>query len=234
MDGSSKHMSHSEEHIDRIVHAAIERLSAGTDSKRASGLAGVTGELVLDDKVISEATLGDRLKGIQRIVVSARAVVTPSARDLLKEKNVTLVRALKAAKSGTAQLVVGSNETTFDAAGLVQKLSRRGIQAQQNAGRDLARLTSEMAEHVAVGQKIGVLITAQTAAALCLANRRRGVRAAMVENRGELNQVLQAIGANLLVIDPTRRSPLEIERLIEAFAAVPAPQCPAQWKDALE
>jgi hypothetical protein len=48
--------------------------------------------LNLSDNLITTATLEDRLQGVARLSVPARAVVTPSARDLLKERGVELVR----------------------------------------------------------------------------------------------------------------------------------------------
>jgi hypothetical protein len=55
-----------------------------------------------------------------------------------------------------------------------------------------------------------------------------------VANRGELNEALREIGANLLVVDISRRSVLEAQRIAEAFAAAPAQQCPAEFKAGLE
>src|SRR5262245_29672975 len=97
-------MPSEQDQVERIVHEVLARLSGDTGKQDTSGqskqpLARASsaseGELVLNDKVISAATLTDRLNGIQRVIVAPRAVVTPSARDLLKDKNVTVVRALQ-------------------------------------------------------------------------------------------------------------------------------------------
>ena len=48
--------------------------------------------VMLTDKLITTATLEFRLQGVSRVTVPARAVVTPAARDLLKERSIELVR----------------------------------------------------------------------------------------------------------------------------------------------
>ena len=49
-------------------------------------------ELEIDTRVICLAPLSGRLEGICRLVVKADAVVTPSVRDELRDRNVELVR----------------------------------------------------------------------------------------------------------------------------------------------
>jgi ethanolamine utilization cobalamin adenosyltransferase len=46
----------------------------------------------LTQTLITTATLEHNLQGVARLSVPARAVVTPSARDLLKEHNIELAR----------------------------------------------------------------------------------------------------------------------------------------------
>jgi hypothetical protein len=48
--------------------------------------------ITLTESLITTATLEHRLEGVTQLRVSARAVVTPSVRDLLKERNIELVR----------------------------------------------------------------------------------------------------------------------------------------------
>ncbi len=48
--------------------------------------------VTLTEKLVTTATLESRLQGVTRVTVPARAIVTPSARDLLKERNIELAR----------------------------------------------------------------------------------------------------------------------------------------------
>ena len=49
-------------------------------------------DLEIDTRVVSLETLSGRLEGIGRLVVKADAVVTPSVRDDLRQRNIELVR----------------------------------------------------------------------------------------------------------------------------------------------
>jgi ribose 5-phosphate isomerase RpiB len=226
-------MPHSEDQLERIVHAVLQRLSGAGAATPSSG------DLTLTEKVISAESLANRLNGVQRVVVSARAVVTPAARDILKEKNVTLVRSLQAATAAKlVPLVVassaGKKTAAIDAADLVAQLRQRGIAVEELPSVNAAQAAANIAAAVSGGKKLGVLLTDQPAAALCIANRQRGVRAATAANRGELNDLVQNLGVNLLVVDTVRRSKAEIQRIIEAFVAAPAQSCPADWKQWLD
>lgn len=78
------------EFIERIVQEVIRRLV-----ERGIGVSGSSqneSTLVLDDKLITLATLDGRLSGIQQLVVGSRAIVTPAVKDELKDLSVELIR----------------------------------------------------------------------------------------------------------------------------------------------
>lgn len=168
------------------------------------------------------------------MLVSARAVVTPSGRDLLKENNVSLVRTLKAAAANSVELLLATFDSRFDSAGLIRTLQNRGVAVQSVAAADGVKSIETIAREIGQRGKLGVILTGSVATALCAANRHRGVRAAVASNRGEIETALREIGANVLVIDVTRRSVLEIERMVAAFVATPQRECPAGLKSILE
>jgi ribose 5-phosphate isomerase RpiB len=161
-------------------------------------------------------------------------VVTPSARDLLKEKNITLVRSLKSTSPTSVRVALGVAGVKYEAEDLIRSLQQIGVGVTQLTTAGLASLATELAGEVSKAGKLGVLLTDNVAAVLCIANRQRGVRAATAGNRGEVNDIVRGIGANFLVINPVRRSPLELQRIVEAFVTAPSRQCPAEFKPALE
>ncbi|HEY2881374.1 MAG TPA: hypothetical protein VGJ15_03050 [Pirellulales bacterium] len=231
-------MSNPNDQIDRIVSEVLSRLGRAPASGARTGqgtTSAASGELQLTEQVVSAAALSGRLNGVQRLVVSARAVVTPSARDLFREKNITLVRALKTATSVAATpIVLASVGLKIEADGLVKALAQQGLAVRHLAANELGPAVIEMAGAASRGSTVGVLLTDNAAAAVCVANRQRGVRAVSAGNRGEVNDAIRSIGANLLVIDPRRRGQLELQRMIETFAATPVRQCPAELKALLD
>jgi ribose 5-phosphate isomerase RpiB len=232
-------MAKSEDQIERIVGEVLARLGTAAAVRvdrphsQPSPASGSVSELKLDDKVVSAATLKDRLSGVQRLIVSARAVVTPSARDLLRENNVSLVRTLKSASVG-ALLALAGLDSRFDTAGLVRVLQQRGTTVQPVESAEFNGAFETISRAINESGKLGVALTNQVATAVCVANRHRGVRAAAASNRGEIENIIHELGANLLVLDTARRGMLEIERMVVAFVASPQRDCPAPLKSILD
>ena len=85
-------MSFTEADVERIVAEVIRRLRA-MESSPAPAVPGPIGhDLVLTERVIAMRTIDGRLAGVQRLLVPAKAVVTPAVRDELKKHKIELVR----------------------------------------------------------------------------------------------------------------------------------------------
>jgi hypothetical protein len=52
-------------------------------------------ELVLTEKVVSAKEIERRLEGVTRVVIVRGAVITPSARDLLRSRSITIASSLQ-------------------------------------------------------------------------------------------------------------------------------------------
>jgi hypothetical protein len=84
-------MTFTEEQFERIVAEVIRRLRvAGTEQGTTSVVAGT--DLRIAEHVITMRTIETRLSGVRRVVVPARAVVTPAVKDELKQRQIDLVR----------------------------------------------------------------------------------------------------------------------------------------------
>lgn len=77
--------------VEYIVAEVIRRLRQQGASFANEPKAG-NGELVIDNQVVTLATLDRQLTEVRRVVVNTRAIVTPAVKDELKEKGVELVR----------------------------------------------------------------------------------------------------------------------------------------------
>jgi len=97
--------------IDRIVAEVVRRLramSAASNDRGRESLAKKdsanhndstrqrlptpAAELQLSDRVITLSALKGRLDGVNKLVVSSRAVVTPAVKDELKQRGITWAR----------------------------------------------------------------------------------------------------------------------------------------------
>jgi ribose 5-phosphate isomerase RpiB len=212
--------------------AAAEARSAERGARSAAKPAEV---LALAERVVSTAQLDGRLDGVRRVRVRPKAVVTPAARDLLREKKIEIEVAVSTAVMGNAKtrLVVGAAETHFSPAQAVRSLAARGVQVEQLARTGLATVTNELAEQVRKSGILGLLLTEETLAAVVLANRHAGVRAALAGCADSVEKAKRTIGVNLLVVNPRGKNAGELEAMLDAFTRDGVLSCPAKWSDAL-
>ncbi|MDE0736044.1 MAG: hypothetical protein OSB47_09490 [Pirellulaceae bacterium] len=94
-------MALSSHDIERIVTEVLRRLQASgvrvqLDPGSLPGIASdsaKTATYTVTEHVVSLAVLEGHLENLQRLVVGARAVVTPAVRDALREHDIALERA---------------------------------------------------------------------------------------------------------------------------------------------
>ena len=234
--------------IEQIVREVLARLDLRADQPETLPVNGTASNppaatnavaadsLTLAERVITADLLSRRLNGVRQVVLPAGAIVTPSAKDLLRERNIGWsfgAAKSPAAASGGRTLFVGVADSKFCPAALVRGLAKQGIQVQQVASAGLVAVTQELGEQVALSGALALLLTGSTAAAVCLANRRRGVRAIQAGTMEQLVAGIEAVGANLLIIDPVATSYFQLQRTITRFCD-PAPRtCPAHLQGAL-
>jgi hypothetical protein len=180
--------------------------------------------------VISVADLAGRLEGVRVVIVPRGAIVTPAARDMLRERGVSLAsRAAAVEKKAVARLTLGVAEGGSDAAELVRGLREDGVEVEQLARSGLASVVQELADRIVRDGRLGLLLTNNPLAAVCRANRHRSVRAAIGNNAMEVGRALAAIGANLLIVEPQGRGAFALRQAARAFCRG-ASGCPAEWK----
>ncbi|MCE9555841.1 MAG: hypothetical protein K8T91_21035 [Planctomycetes bacterium] len=224
-------MSAADVDIEQIVRQVLRQLDGSSNPARPKvidTLASAASELYLGEPVITLSHFKGQLDGIKNVSVRPTAVVTPAVRDLLKQRGIQLTRTKEAAKQTAGAVVIGSAETNYDAAGLTRMLTQQGIGTERLAQCGLVAVVDELVDAVARGGKIGVLLTRQTAAALCLANRTRGVQAVLATSVEAIRTARTTLAANLLVLDPKGKAAHELAGMIRTCATL-APH----WADGL-
>ncbi len=198
----------------------------------------ITGELAISDEVVALAGLHGRLGGISRLMVRRGAIITPAVRDLLRDKKIELITQASAennvnAIAGKTRLLLGVANTNYRPAELLRVLGREPIAIEQPVATGFNEHMELLTAAVSTGDTLGMLLTEETAAALCLANRHGGVRAiAATDSRGVADGV-RAIGANLLVVHPRGRTLFEMKRIVSQFCAGGPRICPELWRGRL-
>lgn len=86
-------MKLSQAQLEWIVQEVVRRLQAANDN-RATQI--VASRLSLSERLVTTETLRDKLEGIQQVDTIPGAIVTPAVVDMLREKQITLVRGCSA------------------------------------------------------------------------------------------------------------------------------------------
>lgn len=83
-------MTFNEHDVERIVLEVIRRLGLLSSPELVAPASG--NELTLADRVVTMRSIEGKLKGIAKLVVPARTVVTPAVRDELNDRQIELIR----------------------------------------------------------------------------------------------------------------------------------------------
>ena len=224
-------MTPGQEEIDRIVREVLRRLRVLQPQSNTpeAGKASANGAVLqLPGRIISLAQLSGRLNGVRQVQAAKGAIVTPAARDLLRQQKITLTESNSTQKPSAARrLVAGMAETNFDPTGLIQAMNDEQIEAEHLARTGLVSIAGELAERVARDGALALLLTEQPAAALCLANRRTAVRAAQAGCVRSLRDAVGEIGVNFLVVNPRGKSTFELRRIVSAYVVTGGGEGPA-------
>jgi hypothetical protein len=229
--------------VERIVREVLARLTAG-DQKPAKSETPDTSAIRLVGRVISLADVKQLPADAHEILVSSDALITPAARDELRERGVQIVRGQQNSTTNTTarsttSLVIGTVEAATGARATVIDQAIAGLRKQKQPIEQLPRLSlaeqiDALVDPVVRGGRRGVLVTSEVSAALCLANRHGGVRAVLGTTRQNVRRDVEWLAANLLVVDPAARSTFEVMQLIGEFAKAEAGPVPESLRKRLD
>ncbi len=205
------------------VVTATPKQAPALQATSAVAAPSITSTLEITDRLVTLATLENRLSAIGHVVLPRGAVVTPSARDLLRARGVQVSYATAIARTATRSLVIGVAElsmpgTRFDLDGFLASIATESLPIERVATTGLATVTAELADHATRGGRAVVLLTSRPEAAVCLANRRSGVRAVAARDTVIASRGIAEVAANFLAIDPSS-APAAWRRLLVEYAS---------------
>jgi len=194
-----------------------------------------SGELAISAPVVTLAEIGDRLDGVGRLVIQPGAVVTPAVRDELQRRKIALAydRATSAKAPSGLRLVVFVHGSSAAPASLIPALQAEGIEVDVRTRECLIRGTDELGAELAGKAALGLIVSNFPAAALCLANRQRHLRAVWGIDPARLAADIASVGANLLVVDPARTGPFQWKQMVAQFCRLGPSECPAVLRERL-
>jgi hypothetical protein len=186
------------------------------------------GQLELSTRLVTMSDIDGRLAGIRKVVVNPKAVVTPAVHDALRLRNISLCRALpvKDTTDKSLRLVVVSARSKVDPTPLLNTLKNEGVKVEKRSTDCILDATDRLSDELAKGDCLGLLLTPHTAAAMCLSNRQKGMRAVLGSNTSDVEKDLNAVGANLLIVDPKQTSLFKLCRMASEYYRGGIRSCP--------
>ncbi len=235
-------MNASAEEIQRIVDEVVRRLcnsvSDGSDVEPTTVSAPIHndrgGDVRLNERVISLDSLDERIQGVDRIVLSARAVITPAARDELRQRGIVVTHASSDVESGR-KLVVCLTELKQDLNldVIKRESSGRWTTIETLRSDNLVTAVGTLANRLIGGGVHGILVTSVPIVAVCLANRYSSIRAAWIHDASEVAAATQLIGANLLIVEASTQGHLEWPAILRDYFQDGSLECPSQYEKIL-
>ena len=230
--------------LEQIVTGVMRQLTSMSGEVRNNGPGTTehshgkttTNELLLADNVITADLLSEQLGEVTRFSIGPTSVLTPSARDWLREHNIAWGRQTQngsavAATKGCWKVIIERSTPAVTAAieGVATATGHRPVTETAD---DFSAAVRSAVSAVCRAEADGVvLFTDKPAVAACRANRNRKVRAAAVMGVTCVRAVRRQMGANLLCVDPTGRTVWELKTILRELKRGGQPILPDGWQE---
>lgn len=207
--------------IQRVVREVVLRLRqqpSGTGgapqahSDTSPAKPDADGPLRIDQRLITVETLNVLPSGCRGVVVPARAVITPAAKDEAKQRGVQIQCVDRERQDPTAERTSGSagqSSSRVRIADADDAARGQGLAAQLlSRGRAVRSGTVDeaLAEVAGSPNQVAVILSNEPAAIVCRACRSERVRAAAIDSHQQLERVSIALRPNVWVLDMQRIS----------------------------
>lgn len=205
-------MSTQSQMIDDVVQSVLRELRGkGTCTTTAEAPGSSPRGVVIDDPVVTEATLAGRVSGLREVVFSPRTVLTPTAKDYLRSNQISWTRSgvvgYDGTGSSTGPKIVATHSTiavgsAFNGGDLV----RIGL-------KDASRVVSE-----AVSTGVVLVLTAKPHSLAINLNRNEDLRAIALEDITKAAPCVLDAKANCVCVKPNGRSKDELKNLARTIS----------------
>jgi hypothetical protein len=220
-------MNFTPEQVDLIVQRVVAQLAPQAaaalpaTAARLDPAEGSSSPLAVQvsEHVITQALLSETVNGSRQVRISPQAILTPSARDFVKQQGIKIIRETASAKSSSVsrwQVIVTRSNPQITAA--VESLPQLGIAFDLRLLGLPAEAAAQATSALCRGESAQIVVfTDQPELVACLANRNDRVRAAAAGSVAAVERVRISMQANLIAIDPESRNTHELKALLKAF-----------------
>jgi len=216
-------MNFSPEQVELIVQRVVAQLGPGAvAAPAAASERPVAPSPVLPvqiaDQIVTQALLAEAVNGSNQVRIGPKAILTPSARDFVKQRGIQIIREASAAKPSSQRWQIIVSRTNPNITAAVEGLSQLGVTASVTLSGLPAEAAALATSFLCRGDAAKVVVfTDQPELVACLVNRNDKVRAAATANAASVERVLVSMQPNLIAVNPDTRSAHEIKSLLKVF-----------------
>lgn len=197
------------------VPAAVPALTQNPVQKPANSEVAITAAVVTGE--LLEKSIG----GVKRVRVASKAILTPSARDVIRQRGLEIVRE----SAASAKAPVAAWRVLISSAGPQVESALDDLRSS-GAGFD-RQLTGTVEEAVSAatstltrGEKKGIVVlTGSPELAACHANRCERIQAVALRDVAALSDIRRQFQPNLIAIDPGNRNSFELRQILKGVVA---------------
>lgn len=173
-----------------------------------------------DSPVVSMADLRDRLEGVRELLVAPRTILTPAVRDELRRLKIDVVRETTTAPGGKTLsdkrigIWLATQRPLQEPVRLIDFLKTRSellYETFPGVGEIVDRLIANLE------QRHAIVLSSDAVRVLCHAHRHGAVWGVQGFEPKQTARDAEAVGANLLVLDPLRHTNYRQLEIIKAF-----------------
>jgi hypothetical protein len=220
-------MNFTPEQIELVVQRVLEHLGTPADrAPAATGLANapppaaVPKGVRISEPVVTQALLAEMVNGSKQVRVSPTTILTPSARDFIRNQGIEILREPSSPKASSfVRWQVIATVSTPQIAAAVEGLTAQGVAVDFRQLGLPAEAASQAISALCRGEAAKVVVfTSASELVACLANRNDRLRAAAVADVAAVERVRKTLNANVLAIDPSSKGVHELKAYFKAFS----------------
>ena len=208
--------------IARLVTEVLRRIHAETELQQTQQSQSISPQATttVSDRVIAAETIIKLAPGTKVAYFEQKAVITPSARDLARDRGIELIPAKpKPAQKTEPRLFIAQAECTSDVSAIAATIRRAVSTSQQLPSAGLATTLESLAEHASRDAARCILLTESTAVACVAANRFPAIRAVLGSDPAALTDSIARCAANLVILDPRQFSTASLTQIAKRLTA---------------
>ncbi|QDT30994.1 hypothetical protein [Thalassoglobus polymorphus] len=215
--------------IDRIVANVLSQLSTPDEPVHEVSPSPEEARQPPQHQLSNNVITAEQLESIpagQTVFVPTKAIITPAAVDVVRERKLTIERTSHSPESQQSKATNQAATSNHLSIAIVRHTEnvQQAIAELGDVNKELVSCPDDAAkfaisELCRTGAGTVLIFAEQTHRAACLTNRNSKAKAVVANDSGEVKKIRKQLRANVWCIDPTNRSYFELKNLLKVICS---------------